>query len=391
MLDEKIECSECHRVFFAKSTAGKRVAAPDHTKAYIGFGVVIVAIIGLFAISGSGNSAPPKKKKPTVTKPAPYGRSDHPRAVALEKWAKSLGSKNELVLATHTDLGAIAPMVGLVPTDTGKGWTETSEVIQAMLEHEKTSLLRTMDCTAMLADDADMTADSGTGKVFVTPKAGDDRFKRNTRGEYVVTFTATGNQIKVNGFTKRLEPVWTPGKKPGTIVYKPNQDIAAPEETTITDSGGTRVVQESKPTAVPHWQGATPELRALVDEVVADIIKSADNSSPAALFNRATMKIRSMDQKKAAVPRVLNAMFDRYSDVNKNNLELSQLNRALIGWTGYAVNYQVPDMNPAKDKVERESAVRQWFAFWWRYHEDLSQFFDERDDLEAAADEAGGK
>ena len=63
MLDEKIECSECHRVFFAKSTAGKRVAAPDHTKAYIGFGVVIVAIIGLFAISGSGNSAPPKKKK----------------------------------------------------------------------------------------------------------------------------------------------------------------------------------------------------------------------------------------------------------------------------------------------------------------------------------------
>ena len=67
MLDEKIECSECHRVFFAKSTAGKRVAAPDHTKAYIGFGVVIVAIIGLFAISGSGNSAPPKKKKPTVT------------------------------------------------------------------------------------------------------------------------------------------------------------------------------------------------------------------------------------------------------------------------------------------------------------------------------------
>ena len=45
-LDSKIECADCHRVFFAKSTAGKRVAAPDYTKAYIGFGVLAVAIVG---------------------------------------------------------------------------------------------------------------------------------------------------------------------------------------------------------------------------------------------------------------------------------------------------------------------------------------------------------
>jgi len=390
MLDEKIECSECHRVFFAKTTAGKRVAAPDHTKVYIGFGVAIVAIIGLFVMSG-GSSTPPKKpKKAPAAKPAAYSTSDHPRAVALEKWAKALGANDQLVLATHTDIQAIAPIVGLGPkVSEGHRW-EKGEVIEALRTHESTELLRTMDCTAMLASEDAMTADTGTGKVFVTPKSGDDRFKRNTRGEFTVTFKATDNRIQVNGFTLRLEPVWSPGKKPGTIVYKPNQDIAAPEQKTITDSSGTRVVQESEPAAVPHWKGATPELRALADQVVADIIRSADNSAPASLFNRATMKVRTMEEKQAAVPRVLNAMFDRYSDVNKNNLELSQLNRALIGWTGYAVNYQVPDKNPAKDKVERESAIRQWFAFWWRYHEDLSQFFDESEDLEIE-DESGGK
>ena len=48
MLDSKIECTECHRVFFAKTTAGKRVQAPDYTKAYIGFGVLGLVIVGIF-------------------------------------------------------------------------------------------------------------------------------------------------------------------------------------------------------------------------------------------------------------------------------------------------------------------------------------------------------
>ncbi len=382
MLDEKIECSECHRVFFVKSTAGKRVVAPDYTKAYVGIGVVIFGIIGIFMLSGGNKEAPPKKK--VVIEAPPVGRGDHPRAIALTKWATAIGGNDQLVLATHTDLRAMAQFLELENND-------SATVITALQTLESTSLLRTMECSAMLDSAADMTADTGTAFIYVTPKSGDDRFKRNTNGKFLVTFTATGDAVKVGSFKMTLQPVWAPGKRPGVTRYTPNRDIAAPEAKTITDSGGTRVVQESEPAAVPHWKGATPELRALADEVTADIVRSADNMSPAALFNRATMKIRTMEQKQAAVPRVLNAMFDRYSNVNKNNLELSQLNRALIHWTGYAVNYQVPDINPAKDKVERESAVRQWFAFWWRYHLDLSKFFDERDNLEAEEDAGGGK
>ena len=219
-----------------------------------------------------------------------------------------------------------------------------------------------------------------------------DRFQRNTSGIYAVTFDADGDNIKVTGFKMTTEPRWAPGKKPGVLRFTPNKDIAKPTVVEISDSGGTRKVRESEPSAVPHHQGASPELRALADQVVADIIKSADNSLPGGIFNRATFKIRSMEQKKAAVPRVLNAMFDRYGDVNTNNMELSQLNRALVGWTGYAVNYQVrTGSNPTQDKKERESSIRQWFGFWWQYHNDLSEYFDTRDNLEDDPDDDGGK
>ena len=139
----------------------------------------------------------------------------------------------------------------------------------------------------------------------------------------------------------------------------------------------------SKPTALPHWEEATPAQREMADKCVADIISSADDNAPGGLFNRATLKIRSMEDKQAVVPRVLNAMFERYEDPNAHNMELSQLNRAIATWTGYAVNYQVRSSgDAAKDKKERQSCIRQWFAFWRRYHKDLSEFIDSEESLD---------
>ena len=230
-----------------------------------------------------------------------------------------------------------------------------------------------------------MTADSGSGLVFVTPKTNDDNYLRNTRGELEVTFRMAGEQVEVTGFRVKMKPIWNPAKpdpyRKGVVQV--HKDISAPDQVEITDSAGTRKVQESEPGPLPHWDKATPEQRAEVDQIVADIIRSADNDAPGALFNQATMKVRTLEQKKAAVPRVLNAMYELYGDVNGNNMKLSQLNRALVQWTGYAVNYSVEEFgDAATNKTRRESCVRQWFAFWWRYHGDLSQFFDTRDNLE---------
>ena len=367
MLDQKIECASCHRVFIPKAAVGRRAQAPDHSKTYLIFGFAAVAIIAIFIALGSGSEPAPETRR-TVQKPtAPqYTRGDHPRALELASWANAVASNNQLVLSRHSDLRALSKQLGLESAD-------IAAVVNGLQTDESTAL----------DTDEDMTNQTGSGKVFVTPRSGDKTFKRNTNGIFSVTFQVEDNTVKVTSFKLVREPVYAPGKNPSVKRYEINKNIAEAESVTITDSGGTRTVRESKPGPMPHWEEATPQQREMADKCVADIIASADDNAPGGLFMRATLKVREMADKQAAIPRVLNAMYERYEDPNSHNMELSQLNRAFANWTGYAVNYQVRDSgDPAKDKLERQSCIRQWFAFWRRHHKDLSEFFDDGEDLE---------
>ena len=377
MLEQKIECADCHRVFFAKSTAGRRVQKPDYTKAYVGVGVgALVLILGLVLMSGGDEPAPQPQNTVQAPKAPQYNLGNHPRANEIAAWATAIGATNQLTISRHSDLRALSKQLGLDSA-------EAAAVIAGLLEDDSTKLLRQMSATAELDTEQDKESRTGSGKIFVTPKSGDDTFKRNTNGIFSVTFQVESNTVKITSYKLIREPVYAPGKKPGVKRYEINENIAEAESVTITDSAGTRTVRESKPGPMPHWEEATPAQREMADKCVADILASADDNAPGGLFMRATLKVRSMEDKQAVVPRVLNAMYERYEDPNASNMELSQLNRAIANWSGYAVNYQVRDSgDPAKDKKERQSCIRQWFAFWRRHHKDLSEFFDSGDDLE---------
>lgn len=380
MLDEKIECAACHRVFFAKTTAGRRVQKPDHTKAYVGFGIGAVAIILLLVLSGGETPKPATKPKNTAPKEAQFGRGDHPRALDLGAWANAMASNNQLVLSRHTDLRAMSTQLGLASSD-------SATVIDALMTDDSTKLFRTMRARGELDTEQDMTTQTGSATIYVSPQLGDTTFKRNTNGKFSVTFQVENETAKVTSFKLIQTPIYAPGKDPSVKRYEINKNIAKAESVTITDSAGTRTVQESKPGPMPHWEEATPEQREMADKCVADLIASADDNAPGGLFGRATLTVREMTDKQAVIPRVLNAMFERHEDPNAHNMELSQLNRALASWTGYAVNYQVRSSgDDAKDKKERQSCVRQWFAFWRRYHKDLSEFIDSGDPLEEEDD-----
>lgn len=384
-LEVKIECGDCHRVFFPKTTVGKRVAAPDHTKAYIGFGLVALVLVGGLILMNSGKEKPaaPPTTNNTAPKGPTYNVGSHPRTAQLVKWAQAMASDNRLVLQTHGDLQALGRHLGMTPP------IDAEAVINELQKNDSTYYLRNLTCdSGALAGEADMTAETGKAMLFVTPKANDEVFKKNTRGEIEVTFKMDGEQAKVTGFTVTLPPVRNPGKsdpvaKSNALVT--NKDIAKPETTTITDSAGTRKVIESKPAPVPHYGKATPEQQKMADELVAAVLQSAEPEVEGAgrIFNRALQRVQSIDERKAAVPRVLNAMFEQYGDVNANNMKLSQLNRALVTLTGFAVNYQIENSSdPAKDKAARESCVRQWFAFWYKYSENFAQYYESGDPFE---------
>jgi hypothetical protein len=379
-LEEKLECGDCHRVFFPKTTAGKRVAPTDYTKTYVGVGVGVVVLIALMVLTrGGGGEAP--KPKPVAVAPTPTAsRGNHPRAAMALKWAQAVASGNQLVLTTHSDLSALAKSMQLAD-----GSNEA--VLAALAAHDATRFLRELDCgSAELATEGDMTATSGTALLYVTPKSGDDTYISRFRGELVAAFRMEGDQLKVTGLTVKMPPERNPRKpdpnRPGA--FKPNTDIAKPKAVEAIVGGEKRVIMESDPAAVPHWRDATPEQQKKADEVVAMLLQSAAPDAPGNLFNKATMSVQSLEDKKAAVPRVLNAMFELYGDVMGNNLKLSQLDRALRGWTGGGVNYDATDSaDPARDKKEREAAVRRWFAFWYRYaNGELKEFIEAEESLD---------
>jgi len=367
-------------VFIAKTTAGKRVAAPDHTKVYVGFGIGALALIGIFALMSGGGEPKKKAEPPPVVKAPAFGRGSHPRTAMLVKWARAIGDDNRLVMQTHSDLPALATVLALPPG------SEAEAVLKALREHEATRFLRELQCeSGELMSDADMTDSSGKATLYVTAKAGDDTWLAKFSGELEVTFKMDGEQVKVSGLSVRKPPVRNPMKPdPSKQTYVPNKDIAKPTDIEITDSAGTRKVRESQPAAVPHWAKSTPAQQKKADDTVALLLQSADPEAPGTLFNKATMSVQAVDDKKAVVPRVLNAMFELYPDVMANNIKLSQLDRALRAWTGFGVNYDPADTGDAgRDKAARESCIRQWFAFWYRYaNGELKEFLETEESLE---------
>jgi predicted Zn finger-like uncharacterized protein len=375
-LDAKIECGECHRVFFAKTTAGKKIKPPDNTKMYVGFGIGALALIGILVGMSMGGGEKPKAAPPPPPKVEPYGRGNHPRTLELLAWARAIAADNRLVLDRHSDHAALAPALGVAADPTA--------VVAALQTHESTKFLRELQCdSAELLGDADMTAPAGKAIVYISTKPGDDTYEAKFRGELELSFRMDGAQTRVTGIAVKLPPVRRK-PDPSKQTYVPVKDIAKPQEKEITDSAGTRKVKESQPAAVPHWEQATPQQREKADAAIAMILESANTDAPGGLFNKATMGVQTLDDKKAVVPRALNAMFELYGDANANNMKLSQLDRALRAWTGFAVNYDPADSgDAAKDKAARESCVRQWFAYWYRYgNTELKDNIEDTESLE---------
>lgn len=381
-LDEKLECQECHRVFFPKTTAGKRANPQDYTKVYVGFGIGALFLVILFAVMSNTGSEPaqPPVRKPVVEAEI-FTRGTHPRTQQIVNWARAVREDNHLVISTYSDMPALAAMMELDSSD-------SHAVIAALQTHPSTQWIRDLECTSgSLASDDHMESSTGKCVIYLVPERGNKDYRNDDRAELELEFRMENDQVKVGGWKivrhiMRLTP--DPNRKKTFVA---NKDIEHAKTVEISDSMGTREVMESEPGPLPHWEKADAALRAKVDEVIAGVLRSAEPDGPP--IARFTLKIRSLEERKAAVPRALNAMYELYGDVNANKMKLSQLDRALRDWTGYANNFQVRDSDdPARDKKERESCVRQWFAFWWRYSSsELEDFFDMRENLDEPLEE----
>lgn len=352
-LDQKIQCTECHRTFFPKTAVGKRRQAPNYTKAYVGFGALALFIVVTLVLMSGGGSRPASNDKETPP-PQVVDRGRHPRAVQVKDWAAKVHANDKFGILGGVDLTAMQAQFGLPSAD-------GDAVAAAFATHESAQYLRDLEITASnLEKVEDAEAPTGAVMLYLSPPRDSTKYAQN-RGQcqVKVQFRAEGGLVKVTG--------WSVVKKPvelGTVGGPHHDKIEKPKEAVTADG---RKVTESEPCALDHLASATPEMRQQIDKLVDDLLASANPDAPGGLRNRTVEKMKKVgDRGREVVPRLLNKMFEFYADPIANNPQLTQLCSAANDITGNRFAYSPKDSGDAqKDKAARQSAIRQWFAYWY--------------------------
>lgn len=380
-LESKLECASCHRVFFPKAVAGKRAKAQDYTKVYVGLGVGALFVIGSLVLMSRGGNEP-AQRPPVVadTAGAQLQIDRKARCDQALRWARAMGAADLATLKTYSDVADVAKSLGLEASLSGPALDQA--IADALPKHEGARLFREMDCTSAVVDEEAVKKNGGAISLYLATKSGDTTYDAKAGAMITAQWRLDGTQFKVGAFALTQKPI-VRGRRPGdeSKTFVPSAEIARPKMVE-TDRGGAKVqVKESDPVAIAHLADTPEPLRQKIDGLVKDLIASADPESPGALFNRSVTALREIG--KPAMPRLINALYELYPDVNGNNQKISQVTRCLLDLTGMAFAYDVKGTgDAAKDKAARESVIRQWFAFWWRYaNGDYQESIDKTEDL----------
>lgn len=387
-VDSKVQCTQCKRTFFAKTTAGKRTKAPDNTKVYVGFGVgVLVFIIGLVVLS-SDNNKPRPEPEPSVTRtgPSPLELEQRQREEQIKRWINYVAASDLIGIGRMSNMPALATALG-VPGEL-EGAAFDNDFLKRATQDDCMRLLFEMDCTAVEAQIAEVGADSGSGILYMVAKTGDTVYDKKAGAQITVEWRMVNGTLQVNSCVIKVPPVIR-GRRSGGSRIKPSADVEAPEVKEITLGGEKVKVRESPPVPLGHLAGTTPAQQAEIDELVSQLVYSADPESPGYLFGRTTNALDKIvimqedgKERKPAIPRLLNALNDFYPDVMANNDKIKQVTRALLQLTGMQFAYDFRGDQPSK-KPARESSIRQWFAWWWRYANDThTEAIDQVEDLD---------
>lgn len=366
-LDQKIQCTECHRTFFAKTAVGKPKRQQDYTKVYVGFGVLAVFMVVTLALINSGGSTPVRNTEPVAEKKT-IDRNTHPRAQRLKEWAIRVKNGDKFGIIDGTDMAAMQAQFGLPAADYANATGQAREaiddaILNAFKTHEAARYLRDLDISsASLESIADADASAGAAILYLSAPPDSKQYRWNRQCQIKVRFRAEGsaNATKVTGWEVLVKPIENNLSAGGVHHDK----IAKPKEAVSVDG---RKVTESEPCALEHMASATPEMQQKIDKLVDDLLASANPEAPGGLRNSTIAKMRMIgDRGREVVPRLLNKMYEFYADPIANNPQLTQLCTAANDITGNRFAYDPRDSGDAqKDKAARQSSVRQWFAYWY--------------------------
>lgn len=381
-VDTTVKCSQCQRSFSAKAAVGKRQKPPDYTKVYVGFGVGAVVLVLFFVMMSQGAERP--APKPVVDEKAQQEaqlqldrKNYQDRAV---RWAKSVGQGDRAALE-QADLPAFAASLGLDASPAAAAGL-LDAVLAAMPQHDAARLFGEMEVSSALIDENAVKQGRGELVFYLGAKPGDATYDAKAGAQILANWRLDGSKVRIGAITLTQKPILR-GRRAGdeSKYFTPSAEIAKPKLTETNRGGKVVKVSESDPAPIAHLADTPADLQTKIDGLVAELIRSADPDAPGYLFMRTTTALKQIG--KPAMPRLMNALFELYPDVQGNNEKISQVTRALLDLTGMAFAYDVRGTgDAAKDKPARESVIRQWFAWWWRYaNDDYQDAIDKSEDL----------
>ncbi len=369
-LDSKLTCGNCKRSFFPRmaSTRGLRKQTDLTPFLWGGAGLVAIIVVGVL-ISSFGGSKP--VAEPVQPKASAPNLASNERVAEVQTWVEAAGSGDTFGLEMRSDLAALqkhlevesaTPYAQLVNEQQAE---LKGEILAAITAGEQGVIFRDFQWSdGILSQEADLTGNSGTVKVTLAPR--DTKRYGKNRAYLDIHFNWDGHHPKVTHWKIISQPKVIKRRAPRA---KPHEQITKPTAKKISYGGKEITILESEPVALEHLPDTPPAIAKEIDDLIA---KMLDLDGEGKWANRARLRFQEIG--KAVIPRLLTKFYEIRPSSPDDILRLQRVVHALRDLTGVAFGY-----NPLERSVmkglggsvdDRESALKQWYAWWWRHAND---------------------
>ena len=378
-MDNRVRCRNCQRVFSPRATLGarRRPQPGASTLIWATVGAVALIVVGVL-IKSLATPAPVTNR---VAQQRPSVGPDNPRVQAVRRWVDAVGAGNSFGIEYGADLGSLVEFLE-IPTERSyqnafpdERRELTAKVREVMATGEKARLLREFEVTYGWLQNRTMV-DSSQGRVLVDLRPREPhKYRGNAR--VAIDFTMAGTRPEVTGWEVDLSPevveIRSASEQRGPdsvgqakgLSTRGHPGINAPRSSQVLFRGEEVAIHESELVPLSHLPDTDPELRAEIDRLIEDLL---DLDGPGAVANRSIKRLAQIGR--AAIPRLLNQLYELHEDLEANNLKLTRVDRALRVMTGGAFAYEPGSHLVQRERLEEQrlSALKQWYAWWYENH-----------------------
>ena len=367
----KVRCGECGRVYLALpagSGRGSRSSSGQNTGLIVGIGAAVVGLIVILLIknvTGGGSTEPvAKETEPDIEEPMAdltgYNSVLCQAAVSVHKAAYDEATDRLLLLL---DAPRIWAREQAAATADGQAPPAHDEFALLAGPEREEHLFRYAEdlikgeSKALVADwepfDGEVIEEddtSATVHLQVYARAEGDVTKRWVEWKVV----KTKGRWKVWSWERWISPA---EQKDLLRAKRRNKGY---EKVTLSD--GSKVL-ERVPEPLPHLDDTPPELRAEIDQLYATMIDLELTKES----TRARARLQEIGR--PAIPILLTGLYEIPLDTEPQSIQVNMIAVALRKITGQYFGYKPQELvgsGTGTSAERRESAIRQWFAWWHR-------------------------